>query len=92
VTTVVLPDQKELPPFDQVPSVTTVATLITAAIGRPPIWQSNAWVWTTVNRPASPAYTSKSQFLRCTAGAAGGEAAFVHAASVCVLSSTSPRQ
>ncbi len=92
VTTVVLPDQKELPPFDQVPSVTTVATLITAAIGRPPIWQSNAWVWTKVNRPASPAYTSKSQFLRCTAGAAGGEAASVHAASVCVLSSSSPRQ
>jgi hypothetical protein len=92
VTTVVLPDQNELPPFDQVPSVTTVAALITAAIGRPPIWQANAWVWTTVNGPASPAYTSESQFLRCTAGAAAGKGGSVHAASACVLSSTSLRQ
>jgi hypothetical protein len=92
VTTVVLPDQKELPPFDQVPSVTTVATLMTAAIGRPPVPQANAWVWTSVNRPASPAYATESQFLQCTTGGASGVAASVDAASVCVLSSTSLRQ
>ena len=49
VTMVVIPDQRSLPSYDQIPSVTLPAALITAATGEPPINRADAWVWTRVN-------------------------------------------
>ena len=55
VTMVVIPDQPSLPGYDQIPSVTLPAALITAATGKPPIHQADAWVWTGVNHlPPTP--------------------------------------
>ena len=49
VTTVVLPDQPELPSYDQVASVTAMAALISAATGARPTHVADAWVWRGVN-------------------------------------------
>ena len=45
VTMVVLPDQPELPSYDQVASVTAMAALISAATGARPTHVADAWVW-----------------------------------------------
>lgn len=50
VDTVVLPDQPDLPEYDQVASVPAMATLITSATGIRPTFVADAWVWNGVNR------------------------------------------
>jgi 6-pyruvoyl-tetrahydropterin synthase related domain len=88
VTTVVIPDQRELPLLETVPSVTTAAALITAATGRRPTYQHGAWVWSGVNRVAPAVVTTTAKFSACTAANRRGRAA-VDAATACI-SSTKP--
>jgi len=66
VTQVVLPDQADLPAYDKPFAPAAAAGLITAAVGRPPVIQAQAWVW-PVGRPGPPAVTvSTANFARCT--------------------------
>jgi len=53
VDTVVLPDQPDLPEYDQVASVPAMATLITSATGIRPTFVADAWVWNGVNRAST---------------------------------------
>ena len=48
VTTVVVPDQPGLPSYDRGRTVPYAVGLFTAALGRPPVRQSSAWIWTSV--------------------------------------------
>ena len=68
VTMVVIPDEPRLPVYDQIPSVTVAAALVTAVTGRLPVHQSGAWVWTGVNRSSSPVLISTERFSQCTLG------------------------
>ncbi len=90
VTTVVIPDQPALPSYDQIPSVTYAAALITAATGQPPLHQANAWVWTGVNRAGAPVFLSTARFSVCTNGVTARGAAAVDRATRCVLSDVPP--
>ena len=84
VTTVVIPDEPGLPFYDQIPSVTVAAALITAATGKPPVHQSDAWVWTGVNHSRSPVPISTEGFSQCTSGVAAHGASAVDQAVDCV--------
>lgn len=86
-TMVVIPDQPDLPAYDQLTSVTNAAALITAATRQRPIHQANAWVWTAVNHAAPAAIPTGSRFSHCTAGLPTRGIAAVDAATKCVLAS-----
>jgi hypothetical protein len=87
VTTVVLPDQPELPSYDQVASVTAMAALLSAATGAKPAHVADAWVWRQVNHDNPQAYLDAAQYQRCTSGLTTSGAVAVHRTTACVLSS-----
>ncbi len=85
VTMVVIPDQPDLPTYDQISSVTSAAALITAATGRPPVHQSDAWVWPAV-KGTFPAESADTATLgRCTTGVSSRGVPAVRRATACVL-------
>ncbi len=85
VTMVVLPDQPDLPTYDQIPSVTYAAALITAATGKLPIHLADAWVWSGVGGTSPTAVPTSVRFSMCTQGAASRGVSGVEAATRCVL-------
>jgi hypothetical protein len=85
VTTVVIPDQPSFPAYDQIPSVTVAAALITAATGELPIHQADAWVWKDVEKAPQHALPSGAQFYQCIKGKPSHGEAVVEAATRCVL-------
>ena len=87
VTRVVLPDQPELPSYDQVASVTAMAALISAATGTRPTYVADAWVWRRVNRDDPVVYPDGSRFAQCTTGLPTHGATAVQRATACVLES-----
>jgi hypothetical protein len=87
VTTVVIPDQPGLPAYDQIPSVTYAAALITAATGELPIHQADAWVWTAVDQAARRPLTSSS-LAECAKGAATRGVLAVDHVTSCVLATS----
>ena len=54
VTTIVVPDQPGLPSYDRGRSVPYAVGLFTAALGRSPVLQTSAWVWSDAGN-AGPA-------------------------------------
>ncbi len=84
VTMVVIPDQTDLPTYDQISSVTVAAALITAATGQRPIHQSRAWVWSNIGHTGA-VHAGKARLTRCTAGVADRGAGAVRHATNCVL-------
>ena len=87
VTMVVLPDQPELPSYDQVASVTAMAALISAATGARPTHVADAWVWRRVNRDNPVAYPDGPQYAQCTTGLPTRGAFAVQRTTACVLES-----
>ncbi len=71
VDTVVLPDQPELPEYDQVASVPDMAALITLATGTHPVHTADAWVWNHVRGTTPTVALSADQFESCTSDSAG---------------------
>ncbi len=89
VTTVVLPDQPELPAYDQVASVPAMVALMAGATGERPAHVADAWVWRRVNLDRPTTFPDAATYARCTADrSSAGDAAADRAAS-CVLSPTS---
>jgi hypothetical protein len=84
VTTVVLPDQRKLPPYDQVASLPKMAGLISAATGVQPRLVANAWVWDDVNVSAPRSYPSAARYSECVSGLPDQSNA-VRQAVACVL-------
>jgi hypothetical protein len=85
VTTVVIPDQPSLPAYDQIPSVTIAAALITAATGELPMHQADAWVWTDVDKAPHSPLPSGARFYVCVKGMPPHGVSAVDAATRCVL-------
>jgi hypothetical protein len=85
VTTVVLPDQPELPTYDQVASVTDMAALITAATGTRPVHLADAWVWRRVDHDVPSVFPDAAQYERCTGGSPGRGVVAVDRTTACVL-------
>lgn len=89
VTMVVIPDQPDLPIYDRISSVTTAAALVTAATGRQPVHQANAWVWRDLV-PVPHIYRQPSLSF-CTRGLPNDGTAAVDAATDCVMHATAAR-
>ena len=82
VTTVVVPDQPELPTYERGRSVAYAVGLFTAALGRHPVYQDRAWVWDGVRQAGSSIVLSSAAFQACVGnGALGASPA---AAASCV--------
>jgi hypothetical protein len=83
VTTVVVPEQLDMPSYNIGRPVPYAVGLFTAALGQPPILESKAWVWNDV-RHASPAMAvSPSEFAACIGGK--GSHSTATAVAACVL-------
>jgi hypothetical protein len=67
VTTLVVPDQTDLPAYEQGRSPDYAAGLLTAALGTLPTFGDQAWEWHT-SAAGPPAPLSPSDFTRCTTG------------------------
>ncbi len=92
VTMVVIPDQPNLPAYDQVHSVTVAAALVAAATGEQPHDQANAWVWTGVERVNPSQLATGASFAACTSRLAPRGRDGVMAATACVVKATDGRQ
>ena len=94
VDTVVLPDQPELPEYDQVASVPDMVALITGATGIVPVHTADAWVWTGVRQATATTPSTVptgARFASCTAGAgSGGGHVVVDHVVTCILNTESP--
>jgi hypothetical protein len=70
VTTVVVPDQPDLPVYEQGRSPAYAAGLLTAALGTAPAYVDRAWVWSSVGSAPAPTPVPAAAFDRCTTGPA----------------------
>ncbi len=87
VTTVVVPDQPELPAYERIRSVTVAATLMTAATREPPELRSGAWVWTSVRTAVATSSAVSPLIARCTLHISYRGAPAVRSATSCALAS-----
>jgi hypothetical protein len=66
VTTVVVPDPSRLPGYERGRATGWALGVFTAAIGRPPEFRDDAWVWTAAQSPAPALRPSVQSFSACT--------------------------
>jgi hypothetical protein len=86
VTMVVIPDQPGLPTYDQVIPVSSIAMVITAAVGERPVRQNSAWIWPEVEKAPPPRIPSANRLSECGIGRPSRDVGAVDAATECVLS------
>ena len=84
VTTVVLPDTAHLPTYVHVNQIRSIVVLLTAATGRPPVRQADAWVWSGFAGSHRVAIPGTAELTRCGAGPAVGPLASIAQAAECV--------
>jgi len=84
VTMVVVPDQPDLPLYDQGRSTAYAVGLFTAALGEAPTYDHSAWVWSAVRSAGPSVAVPTGRFTTCTTGTVAGEASRSAVAS-CVL-------
>jgi hypothetical protein len=85
VTMVVIPAQSDLPAYDQVGPVSSIAMVMTAAIGARPVHRDSAWVWAAVHRDAPATIPNRQRLAACAKGVASRGVGAVAAAADCVL-------
>ena len=83
VTTVVVPEQSDMPSYNSGRPVPYAVGLFTVALGQPPIQQSKAWVWNDVRHAPSAMAVSPSDFAACIGG--NGSRSTALAVAACVL-------
>jgi hypothetical protein len=71
VTQVVIPDPATLPRYDRGTSTPSALGLFTLAIGRPPQYVDDSWVWSGVRTPSPALLISMPAFDACTSVAVG---------------------
>jgi hypothetical protein len=70
VTYVVVPDPSGLVPrYNRTSSTAAALGLFTLALGRPPVFSHDAWVWRSVERPDPALSLSTDSYRQCTAEA-----------------------
>ena len=91
VTKVVVPNDPQLPPYDQIASTTEANALIAAATGSAPSYERSAWVWNKVGHVGATSMPppSSSTFTRCVAGLPRNGTRATQLAVSCVLGAES---
>ena len=84
VTTIVVPDQADLPLYEQGRSTAYAVGLLTAAMGRPPVYDHSAWVWSGVAAMGTPVPMTEAAFEHCVLGAPGSPSS-PRSVATCVL-------
>jgi hypothetical protein len=69
VTQVVIPDPATLPRYDRGTNTASAIGLFTVAVGRPPHYVDQAWVWSGVRTPGPTLSISTAAFAGCTTNA-----------------------
>jgi hypothetical protein len=69
VTQVVIPDPATLPRYDRGTNTASALGLFTLAVGRPPLYVDDSWVWSGVRSPAPVLSISTPTFAACTTDA-----------------------
>jgi hypothetical protein len=85
VTMVVIPDQRHLLAYQQVRSMPFAVALITAATGRRPVHQGDAWTWSALHHTGDSTIPSTGTFSRCTARETSNSVAAIETMNSCVL-------
>ncbi|MGH9097058.1 MAG: hypothetical protein ACRDWB_06510 [Acidimicrobiales bacterium] len=85
VTTVVVPDQPQMPTYNQGRGVPYAVGLFAAALGQTPVHQAGAWVWTRVVAAGPPVVISPDAFQGCIGGPAGSAPPPASTVAACVL-------
>jgi hypothetical protein len=85
VTNVVVPDQPSMPSYNHGRPLPYAVGFMTAVLGRPPFFQSGAWVWDDVRAAGPPKAISTGAFVKCVSGS--GTTDSVLSAATCVMSS-----
>ena len=67
VTTIVVPEQEELPLNERGRSSAYAVALFTAAMGRPPAYTHSAWVWSAISGSGGPVAVTATAFNTCVA-------------------------
>ena len=82
----VLPDEPDLPAYDQVTSVPYTVAFLTAVTGRAPVLRAGSWVWPRAARdlPAGPGPTPAA-LAACEALGDGGSPAAIGREAACVM-------
>jgi hypothetical protein len=83
-----MPDPGSLPRYDRGTSPSSALGLFTVALGRPPRFVDDAWVWSGVGTPGPTLSVGGPAFDRCTGRALGGDAP--EAVPDCVLAASHP--
>jgi hypothetical protein len=89
VTIAVIPDPASLPRYDRGTSPASAIGLLTLAVGRPPDFVDDAWVWSDVQSPDARLVISEPRFDRCTLGYYSGGAG-LKAVAGCIETAASP--
>jgi len=89
VTTVVVPDPRTLPRYEQGTAPAAAVGLFTLAIGRAPSFVDDAWVWTGVRRLGPRRTIGAVAFAGCTSTARWDSASRL-AVPACVLAASRP--
>jgi hypothetical protein len=84
VTTIVVPDQADLPLYEKGRGTAYAVGLLTAAMGRPPVYDHAAWVWSGVSSTGAPVPMTESAFDNCVLGAPGSPSS-AQSVATCVL-------
>ncbi len=84
VTTIVVPEQADLPQYERGRSTAYAVGLFTAATGRRPAYRHSAWVWSTVADHDQPVPMTQQAFDSCVTGPVSTRASRQAVAS-CIL-------
>jgi hypothetical protein len=85
VTTIVIPDPHGLPGYEGIHAQRAAVVLMTAATGRLPVRQRDAWVWNDVEHRGPPSRDSNAQLAACGQGRQGGPVTSIQLSAACVL-------
>jgi hypothetical protein len=88
VTQVVIPDPATLPRYDRGTSTPSALGLFTLAIGRPPQYVDDSWVWAGVRPPAPALSISMPAFDACTIVPGGGRGRGHGAVGACIMATS----
>jgi hypothetical protein len=86
VTTIVVPNQADLPVYERGRSTAYAVALFTSVMGRPPDYNHSAWVWSVVADKGPPVPMTEEAFDACVTGPPS-EASSRQAVPSCVLGS-----
>jgi hypothetical protein len=85
VTTIVIPDTHSFPAYQSIRAVRSAVVLMTAATGKLPTRQADAWVWTHVERSPPAVGESSAALAVCNSGPESGPVASIERSAACVL-------